>query len=354
MSDDYYNGSYYYPASAVFNNAGTLDKSAGTGTTTIDFTLNNNAGTVNALSGTLDLPNSGLVSSGTLGVGNWVVGASSTLTISGVTAISTLSANVTLQGSAATFTGLSHLATITSTGQLELQGGASFTTSGSLDNAGTVNLAAGTLNVTGNYTQESTGTYAVGIGGILPGSQYGQLSVTKNASLNGALDVSLINSYTPPQGDSYAVLTFASETGNFSAEFGLYFGGGEGFSPTFSPSSNPTALDLVAIAEAAGTQTTVQSSENPSNYGDTVTFTATVTPTVSTNLSPTGTVTYFDGASELGSATLANGSATFATATVAVGLGSIVVEYNGDSNFSGSNSSPLTQSVNPSASQTAL
>ena len=101
-----------------------------------------------------------------------------------------------------------------------------------------------------------------------------------------SLNVSLINGYAPPLGDSYPILTFASETGNFSAEFGLYFGGG-GLRPDFTPSSNPTALDLVVIAENGTTQTTVSSSENPSNYGDSVTFTATVSPTVSTNLVPT-------------------------------------------------------------------
>ncbi len=77
--------------------------------------------------------------------------------------------------------------------------------------------------------------------------------MTKQATLNGSLSVSLISGYTPPSGDSYQVLTFASETGSFSAEFGLYFGGGEGFTPTFSPSTNPTALDLVVISELAST-----------------------------------------------------------------------------------------------------
>ena len=134
--------------------------------------------------------------------------------------------------------------------------------------------------------------------------------MTKQASLNGALSVSLINGYTPPQGDSYQVLAFASETGNFSAEFGLYFGNGEGFTPTFNPSTNPTALDLVVAAQSLGTQTTVQSSENPSNYGDSVTFTATVQPPSSTSLVPSGQVTFYDGATALDTETLVNGSAT--------------------------------------------
>ena len=221
-------------------------------------------------------------------------------------------------------------------------------------NSGT--LAAGptgTLSITGPFTQSSTGNFNEVLGGSAPGL-YGQTSISGTASLNGSLDVILINGYTPSQGSSFAILTFTSETGNFSAENGLYFGGGEAFNPTFTPINNPTALDLVVVAENATTQTTVQSSENPSNYGDTVTFTATVTPTVSTNLTPTGTVTFFDGASDLGSATLVNGSATLATTTLAGGSQSIAVQYDGDSNFSGSNSSPLTQTVNPIASETTL
>ena len=339
LSNVYIGNGATYPT--AFNNTGTLEKSAGSGTTTINFPLNNSGGTVEVRSGTFSIANDGIVSNGTLSTGTWVVGSDSTLTISGVTSIATLSANVALQGSAATFTGLSQLVAITSTGEFELQDGGSFTTAGNLDNAGTVNLAAGTLTVTGNYTQESTGTYAVGIGGISPGSQYGQLVVTKQASLNGGLSVSPIDGYIPPQGDSYQIVTFSSETGNFSAEFGLYFGSDEGFSPTFSPSTNPTALVLVVVAENAGSQTAVQSSEDPANYGDTVTFTATVTPTVSTNLVPTGQVTFYDGSTAIDTATLVNGSATYVPSPLAVGKHAITAQYVGDSNFSGSNSTVL-------------
>jgi hypothetical protein len=306
---------------------------------------------VDGLSGTLSIPNSG-VSGGTLGAGTWVVGAKSTLTLNAN--VTTLPSAVVLQGPGADFTGLSSLSAITTTGELALQDGASLAPSGDLDNAGTIDLAAGTLNLSGNYTQESTGTYAVGVGGITPGSLYGQLNVTKNATLNGALSVSLIDGYTPPPGDSYQILSFGSETGNFSAEFGLYLGGGEGFTPTFSPVSNPIALDLVVNAENAGTQTTVQSSENPSNFGNSIIFTATVTPTVSTSLVPTGQVDFFDGATKIGSGTLVSGSTTLTISTLAGGSHSIVAKYDGDSNFSGSNSTPITQTVNPIASQTGL
>jgi hypothetical protein len=221
-------------------------------------------------------------------------------------------------------------------------------------NSGTVGAGpTGTLEISGPYSQSSTGNFDEVLGGSTPGV-YGQTSIHGTAALNGSLNIDLVNGYTPAQGASFAILTFTSETGNFSAENGLYLGGGESFSPTFSPLSNPTALDLVVIAANAGSLTTVQSSQNPSDYGDTVTFTALVTPAVSTNLTPTGTVTFFDGASDLGSATLVNGSAAFTTSTLVGGSHSIVAQYNGDSNFGVSSSAPISQTVDPIASQTAL
>ena len=59
------------------------------------------------------------------------------------------------------------------------------TTAGNLDNSGTIDLAPGTLNVTGTYGQWSRpGALDVGIGGTTAGSQFGQLNVTGHATLN--------------------------------------------------------------------------------------------------------------------------------------------------------------------------
>ena len=202
-----------------------------------------------------DEPGAHNLASGTLNGATWIVGAGSTMSLGAN--ITTDAATIILNGAGASFSSLSPLAKIGATGTLEVLGGGSFPTAGNLDNAGTIDLAPGILNVTGNYTQESTGAFDVAVGGVAAGTQFGQLTVTKQATLNGSLSVSLINGYTPAQGDSYQVLTFASETGNFSAEFGLYLGNGEGFTPTFNPSTNPTALDLVIAPQSLGTQTTV-------------------------------------------------------------------------------------------------
>ena len=96
------------------------------------------------------------------------------------------------------------------------------------------------------------------------------------------------------------------------------------------------------------TITTVNSSATSSVYGNSVTFTATVTPAAGGP--PTGTVTFNDGATALGTGTLngANpGAATFSTSTLSVAGSphSIIAVYGGDSNFSGSTSTVLSQII---------
>ena len=373
FTDDnlYIRGNGGTPSGGTFANEGTLTKSTGPGTSYIDngVALNqSSSGSVASLSGTLQLNSGGTIagtveamgggsfvmttpptnlSGGALSGATWIVGANSSMSLGAN--ITTDAATIILNGTGANFTSLAPLSTIASGGSLEILNGGAFTTAANLDNAGTIDLAPGTLNINGNYTQESpTGAYDVAIGGLAAGTQFGQLNVTKQASLNGALSVSLINGYTPPSGDSYRILTFGTRSGDFSAEFGLYFAAGEGFVPTYDSSG----LNLVVTPEQAGTTTTITSSLNPSNYGQSVTFTATVASTIPTSLTPTGTVTFFDGATQIGSAPVNQGLAAYTTSILTAGSHSIVAEYSGDSDFSGSNSAALPDVVNQDASTT--
>ncbi|MDX6386152.1 MAG: hypothetical protein QOK48_3725 [Blastocatellia bacterium] len=84
------------------------------------------------------------------------------------------------------------------------------------------------------------------------------------------------------------------------------------------------------ILKAAST-TAVTSSVNPSNVGQSVTFTATVSSAAGT---PTGTVQFKDNGVNLGGpVTLVSGVATLTTSTLTTGLHSITADYGGDGNF---------------------
>jgi Big-like domain-containing protein len=111
-----------------------------------------------------------------------------------------------------------------------------------------------------------------------------------------------------------------------------------GGSASYSGSTSPTLTQNVS---PTGTTTTLTSSPNPSNSGQTVTFTATVSPATAT-----GSVQFLDGATSLGTQNLSGGSATLSTSTLTVGGHSIKATYSGDGNYSGSSSNTVSQTVN--------
>ena len=110
----------------------------------------------------------------------------------------------------------------------------------------------------------------------------------------------------------------------------------------------------VGHASGAGTTTTVSisSSHNPSGYGELVVLNATVVPTSGSG-TPTGTVTFFDGATVLGSGTLnSNGQAALALSSLPVGSHSVTAHYGGDASFVSSTSGILTEQVNQQGTMT--
>ena len=100
--------------------------------------------------------------------------------------------------------------------------------------------------------------------------------------------------------------------------------------------------------------TLLSPSPHLSIYGQPVTFSATVSPATLGLPTATGTVTFMDGSKVMGTGTLNDsGATTFTTLTpLTVGDHSITAVYGGDSNFSGSTSLPITQTVSPPTSST--
>ena len=112
-----------------------------------------------------------------------------------------------------------------------------------------------------------------------------------------------------------------------------------------------TSTNLSQVVLGNPTTTSLQSSSNPSIYGQSITFTAIVTPNSGTGV-PTGTVTFKSGTSTIGTATLSNGTASVSNGALTVGTKSITAIYSGDTTFAGSTSAVLSQVINKANSTT--
>ncbi|MBB5054269.1 hypothetical protein HNQ36_004271 [Afipia massiliensis] len=105
-------------------------------------------------------------------------------------------------------------------------------------------------------------------------------------------------------------------------------------------STSPVLSQTISLSS---TTTALASSKNPSDVGQPVTFTATVTSAGGT---PPGTVTFMDGATTLGTVALTGGVATLTTAALTLGSHTITASFSGSPGFTSGTSSPLVQSVN--------
>jgi hypothetical protein len=108
------------------------------------------------------------------------------------------------------------------------QANSTFTNSGSL-----VIAAGSVLQVSNNYTQTATGSLQPILAGA---TSFGQLQVSGQATLDGALKVSTANNFSPTAGQSFPVLTAGSAGGTFAALSGLSFANGVSLNPVYSSS----------------------------------------------------------------------------------------------------------------------
>ncbi len=151
--------------------------------------------------------------------------------------------------------------------------------------------------------------------------------------------------------------TEAHSTSSSGADQGNYFlmGGLNSAGP------NDQAGDTLdgKITVIQGTTTTITgSSANPSSFGHSVTFTATVWPQIGT-FDNGGTVTFNDNGTSIGTGTLSgNGTSGQATlvssATLTVGHHPITAVYGGDTNFTASTSTAFDQVVSHSTTTTTV
>ena len=116
------------------------------------------------------------------------------------------------------------------------------------------------------------------------------------------------------------------------------------------PAFSDAGFELVATppATTAASITSLASSNTTTTTGAPVTFTATVASATGSGAVPTGTVIFTQDGNTLGSSSVQpNGTAVLTTSVLPAGADHITATYGGDSNYTGSASAPLTETITP-------
>ncbi len=126
--------------------------------------------------------------------------------------------------------------------------------------------------------------------------------------------------------------------------------------PDSSSGYGPSQNNIVQVVNGSAT-VTLSSTPNPSNFSQPVTISAAVAPlscsgTPPPTTSPTGTVTFYDGTTQIGQSGIVSGTASTSTSTLGIGNHSLSATYSGDSNFGSATSNVVTQVVNPGKTNT--
>lgn len=177
-------------------------------------------------------------------------------------------------------------------------------------------------------------------------STYGQsvtftATVTSNAGAPPDGETITFLQGTNPLGSSplsggsatFATASLTGGTDNIKAEYG-----GDG---TFGLSKSKPVAQVVNLATTA---TTLTSSPNPANAGQTVVFTVNVTGQVGGTVIA-GNVVFYNGSKKLGSGTLSGGATIFKTAKLALGSDLVTAVYNGSKTYAKSTSNVVSQVI---------
>jgi Bacterial Ig-like domain (group 3)/Putative Ig domain len=236
----------------------------------------------------------------------------------------------------------------------------------------TINISTGLVSgaITGSATTYSASVTASDGEGASATQNFtwnvSALSVTNPGTQNSALGASVslqIQAGGLPSGDAWtyaatslpAGLSINTSTGRIT---GTITGSPETYSATVTAADGNEATASQTFAWNVGpTTTTLSSSVDPSDYGQKVTFTATVAAVVAGSGKPTGSVEFVYGSKVLSTVTLTStDKATYTTSafTLPEGSDSITAVYLGSTKFEGSTSNIVTQTVNEDPTTTTV
>ncbi len=122
---------------------------------------------------------------------------------------------------------------------------------------------------------------------------------------------------------------------------------------TATSTAATVTITTLPVSSLDGTSVTLSSSAPVSNFGQPVTFTALITPTISNTAPITGMVYFFDGYTLLGSQTVSNRTAALTTSSLSVGTHSTITaayvpDASGSDNYSPSGlSADLKETILP-------
>jgi fibronectin-binding autotransporter adhesin len=129
-----------------------------------------------------------------------------------------------------------------------------FTTAGNFTNDGTLIVDPSTFTVHGDLLEGASSVLGAHIDGLTAGTQYDQFLVTGTASLSGTLDITFDPGFTPALGESFALISYTSATGQFSSIDVTGLPSGLGYTLQYGP--NGVTLDIVtASVPAPGSMT---------------------------------------------------------------------------------------------------
>ena len=219
------------------------------------------------------------------------------------------------------------------------------TASGAVDPNYEISYAPGTLTVT-----PATPTLSLSApGGTFDGSPFAA-SVTVAGSGNDATPAASLDDIAPVLTYYLGSCTLGTSLGSIPpADPGTYtvlatFPGTNDYTATQSaPVTFATGMGVPTIALASSADSAV--------VGQAVTLVATVTAAGT----PSGTVTFSDGATLLATVPIdGSGKATLTSTGLAIGPHSITVTYSGDADFLAMQSGPVTESVAPATTEVVL